>query len=86
MLTQRPALPDDELTMPQTLAALMQPDLTFSDDQYESVTYHKWFERHTGLSLDEAITRGLAARDHSTRWKAICSADGSWHLSHRSAT
>jgi hypothetical protein len=86
MLTQHPALSDSALTMPLTPIAPIQPDLTFSDDQYESVTYHKWFERHTGLSLDEAITLGLATRDHSTEWKTTRSSDGSWHLRHRSAS
>jgi hypothetical protein len=86
MRTHHPALPDDALTMPLTPAALKQPDLKFSDDQYESFTYNKWFEWHTGLSLDEAITRGLAIRDHSTRWKATRSSDGSWHLNQKSAS
>lgn len=31
-------------------------------DQYQSSTYHKWFERHTGLSLDEALALGLAKK------------------------
>jgi len=59
----------------------MPPELTFSDDQYESSTYQKWFARHTGLSLDEALTQGLATRNYSTRWKTTRSPDGLWHLS-----
>ena len=31
-------------------------------DQYESSTYQRWFERQTGLSVDEAIALGLARR------------------------
>jgi hypothetical protein len=80
MLTQHPALFSGALTLPTARVAPRQPELTFSDDQYESFTYNKWFERHTGLSLDEALTLGLARRDHSTRWKATRSLDGLWHL------
>jgi hypothetical protein len=83
MLVQHPALPDGSLTLPTAPGARIQPELMFSDNQYESFTYNKWFERHTGLSLDEALTLGLVTRDHSTRWKTTCSPDGSWHLSHR---
>lgn len=75
MLSQHPALS-------MAPVAPRQPELTFSDDQYESFTYNKWFERHTGLSLDEALTLGLAKRDHSTRWKATCSTNGLWYLGH----
>lgn len=86
MLDHHPALPGGALTMPRALVAPRNPDLTFSDDQYESFTYQKWFERHTGLSLAEALTPGLATRDHATRWKTIRSPDGLWHLSHGSTS
>lgn len=80
MFHQSPAPLNDVLTPPTTTEASVQPELTFSDEQYESFTYKKWFARHTGLSLDEALARGLATRDHSTKWKATRSPDGSWHL------
>jgi hypothetical protein len=82
MIDQHPVLPGDALTQPTTRVAPRSPEPTFSDDQYESFTYNKWFERHSGLSLDESIARGLATRDHSPQWKATRSTDGSWHLSH----
>jgi hypothetical protein len=80
MVHQQPAPPAGALTLPTAAGAPKAPELSFSDDQYESFTYQKWFARHTGLTLDEALTRGLATRDHSTRWKATRSPDGSWHL------
>jgi hypothetical protein len=86
MLHQHPAPLSDALTLPTAPVAPRKPEVTFSDDQYESFTYNKWFERHTGLSLDEALTLGLATRDHSTRWKATRSPDGLWHLSHGSTS
>jgi hypothetical protein len=81
-LTTRPMTAT--LVIPPAPVAPIQPELTFSDDQYGSSTYNKWFERHTGLSLDEALTLGLATRDHSTKWKATRVPDGLWYLSHRS--
>ena len=55
MLHQHPALPRGALTLPTAPVAPLKPELTFSDDQYESFTYQKWFDRHTGLSLDDAL-------------------------------
>ncbi len=84
MINQHPALPGSTITMPTTPVASMKPEITFSDDEYESFTYKKWFERHTGLSLDEAITLGLATREYLTRWKTVRSLNGLWHLSYMS--
>jgi hypothetical protein len=85
MLAHHPALPGGALTLPTPpVAPGRQPELTFSDDQYESFTYQKWFARHTGLSLEEAITRGLATREDAPRWKTIRSPDGRWHLNQAS--
>jgi hypothetical protein len=82
MLAHHPALPGGALTLPTTPAApSRKPELTFSDDQYQSFTYQKWFARHTGLSLDEALTLGLATREDAPRWETIRSPDGRWHLS-----
>ena len=82
MRTHHPALPGGALTLPRApVAPSRQPEVACSDDRYESFTYQKWFARHTGLSLDEAITLGLARREHPPRWKTIRSPDGRWHLS-----
>jgi hypothetical protein len=81
MLDHHPALPRGALTLPGAPQAPLKPELTFSDDQFESSTYQKWLARHTGLSLDEAITLGLARREHPPRWKTTRSSDGRWHLS-----
>jgi hypothetical protein len=82
MLDQHPALPGGALTLPQApVAPGRKPEVTCSDDQYESFTYRKWFARHTGLSLDEALTLGLATREHPPRWQTVRSPDGRWHLS-----
>lgn len=75
MLDQHPA-------KSTALVAPMHPAFTISDGQFESFTYQRWLARQTGLSPEQAITRGLAARDHSTRWEATRSSDGSWHLGH----
>lgn len=45
---------------PAPVLAIQQALIT--TDQYESSTYHKWFARQTGLSVDEAIALGLARR------------------------
>ena len=85
MLDHHPALPGGALTLPRApVAPSRKPEVTFSDDQYESFTYQKGFARHTGLSLDEALTRGLARREDSPRWRTIRSPDGRWHLSNAS--
>ena len=84
MFDQHPMLPKDTLTTASAPVAPMQPAFTISDDQYGSFTYQKWLARQTGLSPEQAITRGLATLDHSTRWTATRSSDGSWHLNHRS--
>ena len=84
MLAHQPAPPGDALSLPRATVAPRKPELTFSDDQYESFTYRKWFARHIGLSLEEAITRGLATREDAPRWKTIRSPDGRWHLSQAS--
>jgi hypothetical protein len=82
MRTHHSALPGGALTLPTTpVAPSKNPELTFSDDQYQSFTYQKWFARHTGLSLDEALTLGLARREDAPRWKTARSPDGRWHLS-----
>lgn len=85
MLDQHPALPKGTLTTASAGSVVpLKQEFTISDDQYESFTYRKWLARQTGLSPEQAITRGLATRDHSTRWKATRSPDGSWHLGHGS--
>lgn len=84
MLDHHPALPGGALTLPRAPVAPRKPEVTCSDDQYESFTYKKWFARHTGLSLDEALTLGLARREDAPRWKTIRSPDGRWHLSQAS--
>ena len=82
MRTHHSALPGGALTLPTTpVEPSRKPELTFSDDQYQSFTYQKWFARHTGLSLDEALTLGLATREDAPRWKTVRSPDGRWHLS-----
>lgn len=82
MRTHHSALPGGALTLSTTpVAPSRKPELTFSDDQYQSFTYQKWFARHTGLSLDEALTLGLATREDAPRWKTVRSPDGRWHLS-----
>ena len=82
MRTHHPALPSGALTLPtMPVAPSRQPELTFSDDQYQSFTYRKWFAWHTGLSLEEALTLGLAKREHPPKWKTTRSPDGRWHLS-----
>jgi hypothetical protein len=81
MFDQHPVLLKDTLSRASAPITAVQPTFTISDDQYESFTYRKWLARQTGLSPEQAITRGLATRDHSTRWKATCSSDGLWHLS-----
>ncbi len=84
MRDQHPALPKGPLPTASAPGATMKPEFTMSDDQYESFTYRKWLARQTGLSPEQAITRGLATREHSPRWKATRSPDGLWHLSHGS--
>lgn len=81
MRAHHPVLPGGALTLPGVPTVPRKPELTFSDDQYESFTYRKWFARHTGLSLDEALSRGLATRERTTRWKTVRSPDGRWHVS-----
>lgn len=87
MLDQHPTLPSGALTLPRASEApSRQPEVTFSDDHYESSTYQKWFARHTGLSLDEATTLGLARREHPPKWQTTRSPDGRWHLSKASTS
>lgn len=84
MLAHHPAPPGGALSLPGVPVAPRKPELTFSDDQYESFTYRKWFERHTGLSLDDVLMLGLATREDAPRWKTIRSPDGRWRLSQAS--
>jgi hypothetical protein len=57
---------DPQLPIPSSAHELPSPPVApvqqalISTNQYESSTYQKWFERQTGLSVDEAIARGLA--------------------------
>jgi len=48
-------------SLPPKLGVPVQ-QAVISIDQYESSTYQKWFERQTGLSVEEAIALGLARR------------------------
>ena len=67
MRDQDPALLKDTLSIAPTPVTAVKQTFTISDDQYESYTYRKWLARQTGLSPEQAIMRGLATRDHSTR-------------------
>ncbi len=62
--------------LPGAPKTVVKPEVIFSEDQYTSSTFHKWFERHTGLSLDEALTLGLAEREQVSQWKATPSSAG----------
>src|SRR5690349_6007994 len=59
MTAPHPPVPSNTHTLPSPPLAPVQQAL-ISIDQYESSTYQKWFERHTGLGVDEAIALGLA--------------------------
>ncbi len=52
-------VPSSAYKLPSPPVAPVQQAL-ISTSQYESSTYQKWFERQTGLSVDEAIALGLA--------------------------
>ena len=57
---QRPS-PIVARSIPPAPGAPVQMAL-ISTTQYQSSTYHTWFERHTGFSVDEALALGLAKR------------------------
>ena len=59
MTAPHPPVPSNAHTQPSLPLAPAQQAF-ISIDPYESSTYQKWFERHTRLSVDEAIALGLA--------------------------
>ena len=58
--SQPPSLSSAHSLPPPSVTTVQQA--VISTDQYESSTYQKWFERQTGLSVEEAIALGLARR------------------------
>jgi len=59
MIEPQPVLPIDTHSLQPAPGAHVQQAL-ITTDQYESSTYQQWFERQTGLSVDEAIALSLA--------------------------
>lgn len=64
MSEHQPPLPSSAHLLPPTPVIPVQQAL-IATDQYEPSTYQQWFARQTGLSVDEAIARGLAKREAS---------------------
>ena len=61
MSDQKRTSPAGACSIPPTLVVPVQLAL-ISTDQYQSLTYHKWFERDAGLRVDEALALGLAKK------------------------
>ena len=61
MSDQKRTSPAGARSIPPTPVAPVQLAL-ISTDQYQSLTYPTWFERHRELHVDEALALGLAKR------------------------